>query len=136
MSPLLIVIPGTPTPWQRTNAVGGRRLTPASMRRAKAHVRACTLAARPRKWSTDLEYGVRLDCFRRRIASARPDVDNLAKLIYDGANGLLWSDDSQIVSDLGTHKWDVRDVGGPERTEVRVWVLGADRWETHGPHSD
>lgn len=29
---------------------------------------------------------------------SRPDIDNLAKLVLDAANGVLWVDDSQIVS--------------------------------------
>lgn len=29
---------------------------------------------------------------------SRPDVDNLGKLVMDAANGVLWRDDSQLVS--------------------------------------
>lgn len=29
---------------------------------------------------------------------SRPDVDNLGKLVMDAANGVLWKDDSQLVS--------------------------------------
>jgi Holliday junction resolvase RusA-like endonuclease len=28
----------------------------------------------------------------------KPDIDNLAKSILDGINGVIWKDDSQIVS--------------------------------------
>jgi Holliday junction resolvase RusA-like endonuclease len=30
--------------------------------------------------------------------TSRPDVDNLGKLVMDAANGVMWADDSQLVS--------------------------------------
>lgn len=32
----------------------------------------------------------------------RPDIDNYVKSVLDGANGILWEDDSQIVSLLAS----------------------------------
>jgi Holliday junction resolvase RusA-like endonuclease len=32
-----------------------------------------------------------------KLPTSRPDADNIAKACIDGANGILWHDDSQIV---------------------------------------
>lgn len=34
----------------------------------------------------------------KRKITARPDIDNLVKAVTDALNGILWKDDSQIVS--------------------------------------
>ena len=34
---------------------------------------------------------------KRKYATRRPDLDNLAKLVMDAGNGILWRDDAQIV---------------------------------------
>lgn len=33
----------------------------------------------------------------REWKASKPDVDNLAKSVFDALNGILWADDSQIV---------------------------------------
>lgn len=43
------------------------------------------------------------------------DVDNYAKSILDGCNGVIWLDDAQVVE---LHVF--RHAGRPERAEVRV----------------
>ncbi|MGB9866734.1 MAG: RusA family crossover junction endodeoxyribonuclease [Bacillota bacterium] len=45
------------------------------------------------------------------------DVDNLAKAILDGLNGVVWYDDNQVV-DLVVH----RRYGKPQRAEIEIWV--------------
>lgn len=60
--------------------------------------------------------GVRIVCVTSR--RNRPDLDNAAKSILDGLNGVAWDDDRQ-VSELHVY---VRS-GRPERVEVEVWVL-------------
>lgn len=40
--------------------------------------------------------------------TSRPDIDNLAKLVLDAANGVLWEDDSQIVSMKLTKEYSVK----------------------------
>ena len=40
---------------------------------------------------------VGLQFFLRNVATARPDLDNLAKTVLDALNGAAWHDDSQIV---------------------------------------
>ena len=49
---------------------------------------------------------------------SRPDIDNVAKAILDGANGIVWADDAWIVQ-LTTLKAYAR---APE-VEVRVWRI-------------
>jgi len=60
--------------------------------------------------------GVRIVC----VASQRnqPDLDNVAKSILDGLNGVAWDDDRQVVE---LHVYVRR--GRPERVEVEVWRL-------------
>lgn len=50
--------------------------------------------------------------------TSKPDIDNCVKLIADALNGILWHDDSQIVS-LAVHK---RYVENPVTT-VRAWQV-------------
>lgn len=38
-------------------------------------------------------------------ATERPDLDNWLKLPMDAANGIVWADDSQVVSFDGSGKW-------------------------------
>lgn len=38
----------------------------------------------------------------------KPDVENLAKTVLDGCNGILWTDDAQVV-ELTIRKWRVSD---------------------------
>lgn len=32
------------------------------------------------------------------LATKRPDVDNFAKILCDGCNGIVWNDDAQIIA--------------------------------------
>ena len=48
-------------------------------------------------------------------AGCKPDIDNIAKAVADGANGVIWVDDKQIA------RLTVTKVYG-ERPEVRVRV--------------
>lgn len=130
-----VTIPGPPTSWKRARLgeKGSRaRFTPAKMKQAKARARAAIHAARQtldvatgERWPIDETYAVELAFFRRRIPKARPDLDNLVKLILDAANGVLWADDSQVVH-LEAEKIDVRTIpdgqDAAERTELVVWV--------------
>jgi Holliday junction resolvase RusA-like endonuclease len=40
-----------------------------------------------------------------RLPTSRPDADNVAKAVSDGANGILWVDDSQIVDMAVTKRY-------------------------------
>lgn len=52
--------------------------------------------------------------------TSKPDCDNLAKAVLDGCNGILYGDDSQIVS-LNISKYYSED----PRVEVEFRKLGA-----------
>jgi Holliday junction resolvase RusA-like endonuclease len=125
MTELHIVIPGPPRAWQRATPVKGSAHTSKSARKHKRHIRSCiSAAALAARWV--LAAGpvrVEIGCYQRRIPTAKPDGDNLAKNALDSANGILWRDDAQVV-ELTVRKHDVRIAGGEERTEVRVIVMG------------
>lgn len=48
----------------------------------------------PKSWSKK-KRNMALDCL---IYPSKPDVDNVAKAILDGCNGVVWKDDVQVVS--------------------------------------
>lgn len=47
------------------------------------------------------------------------DIDNVAKSILDGLNGVAWDDDT-IVYDLHITKWYTLSDDEPERVEVKI----------------
>jgi len=53
--------------------------------------------------------------------TGKPDADNVCKLIGDGANGILWKDDSQISQ----IDFDRRYQNGPEYVDISVYDLNA-----------
>lgn len=52
------------------------------------------------------------------FATKKPDLSNYIKLIEDAANGILWKDDSQIVT-LIAHK----EYSEEPRTEIEIEIL-------------
>jgi Holliday junction resolvase RusA-like endonuclease len=44
--------------------------------------------------------------------TSKPDVDNLAKAVFDALNGLLWQDDSQVYQ-ASVSKWFVSGDSSP-----------------------
>lgn len=61
---------------------------------------------------------VTLDVFTRR----KLDVDNIAKSVLDGLNGVAYWDDDQVV-DLRVRKFKVKNKA-EERVEVEIWEAG------------
>jgi Holliday junction resolvase RusA-like endonuclease len=55
---------------------------------------------------------------RRQFPSVRPDVDNLIKGVKDAANGILWTDDGQVVDLRGRKLY-----GEPARIELEVYEI-------------
>lgn len=42
---------------------------------------------------------------KTKLSVPRPDIDNLCKSVMDALNGILYEDDSQIISLQATKKW-------------------------------
>jgi len=117
---LRFTIPGAPVPKGRPRVVrsgGGktRGVTPPRTRVYEATVGVYALQARqlhPGPWPLDVHYSVTAE-----IAGGRGDLDNVAKSLLDGCNGVLWSDDARVRRLL------VERVAGPPGARVRVEVL-------------
>ena len=116
---LAFTVPGAPVPKGRPRVVrnGGkvRGVTPPRTRVYEATVGVYALQARqlhPGPWPLDVHYSVTAE-----IAGGRGDLDNVAKSLLDGCNGVLWSDDARVRRLL------VERVAGPPGARVRVEVL-------------
>jgi Holliday junction resolvase RusA-like endonuclease len=56
------------------------------------------------------------------LPAKKPDIDNLEKAVLDGANGVLWRDDAQVVSKTAQKRYgdvpktiiSIREVGNAE----------------------
>lgn len=102
-----IVIPLEPFAKGRPRFGKGFTYTPAKTRSLEK-----TLATYLRKlwkaepWTGALAVSVRFTVKRpksvkekkRPWPAVKPDLDNLAKSLFDCANGIIWADDSQVVS--------------------------------------
>jgi Holliday junction resolvase RusA-like endonuclease len=83
---------------------------------------ACALAVQidawhpiPASWSKTRQREALLGALR---PTTKPDIDNIAKAIADGGNGVAWADDKQIVS-LTVQRF----YGAAPRVDVRVAAL-------------
>lgn len=88
-------IPGEPLPKARPRVVRGRAHTPTRTRAWERTVGWAALAAMQGR--DPLAGDVAMWLHFRRKNRQRADLDNLVKAIADGANGILWHDDKQIV---------------------------------------
>lgn len=67
-------------------------------------------------------------------ARGRPDVDKLARAVLDALTGVLWVDDSRVVS---LHVQKPYAIDGPPRAEIVVERLGAiERASIAGPRAE
>jgi Holliday junction resolvase RusA-like endonuclease len=55
----------------------------------------------------------------RQWHTGKPDVDNLAKALYDALKGIVWRDDSQIVQSFS----DKLIAAGDEQPRVEVSIV-------------
>lgn len=62
-------------------------------------------------------------CAGNAVCTLKPDVDNVAKIIMDGLNGVAFSDDKQVVSLRVTKTFRLCEAG------CWVYVIPADEWE-------
>lgn len=112
---LTVHVPGEPVAKGRPRVTkGGTAYTPQRTRSAEAWVKACIVQQVgqpclegplaldvavvldiPVSWPRKKREGAQRGEVR---PTSRPDLDNYAKLVCDAGNGLLWRDDSQIVS--------------------------------------
>jgi len=99
------VVPGPVVPWQRAASVGTRRYTSAKQRSYQRTVRLIAQASRPRgPWLPSKASRYRVDVDAYLPDERRRDLDNVAKTILDALNGVLYLDDSQVVTLLvATH---------------------------------
>jgi len=125
VSALMFVVPGDPVPKARPRTVrtkNGRRRTytpEKTLAAERAVAAACRKDCKPTV-SDDAEYSVVVWFFCKTLR--RSDVDNLAKTVLDGLNGVVWKDDSQ-VTDLEAHI--VRGCAEPRtKVTIREKVIG------------
>ena len=116
MTHLALVIHGRPQGKQRPrHGKGGRVYTPSATKKYERAVASWALVCRPRIWRLDWPVSVEVSCY---FADARRhDVDNVLKAVMDGMNGVLYRDDSQVVTASVSKAIDRSD----PRVEVRVW---------------
>lgn len=79
---------------------------------------ACALVVRaflaiPASWSMKKQRAAALG---EITPTKRPDLDNIVKAVKDGANGVAWKDDSQVVDVRASKRY------GTPRVEVEVRV--------------
>jgi crossover junction endodeoxyribonuclease RusA len=53
------------------------------------------------------------------LKTTKPDIDKLQRAALDALTGVLFEDDSQVVSVICT-----KDFGSPARMMARVWTVG------------
>lgn len=110
-------VEGDLTPWQRRQGSGRTAKKPARSRAWQELLAMSWLAQAGHSFGRG-EVAVRVEVWRR--TRQRCDVDNLAKQVLDGLNGVAWDDDSQVCDLHVTRRYDrarPRVV-----VEVRAWV--------------
>lgn len=65
----------------------------------------------PQSWSLKKQ---RSAAIGELTPTKRPDLDNIVKAIKDGANGVTWKDDSQVIDVIASKRY------GQPRVEVEV----------------
>ena len=114
---------GEPRAWQRIGFRAGGRggATPAIVRELQARHREAAELARPIDWPLGGRFAVHVVAYlgTRR----RPDVDNLAKLVMDGIQGVAFDNDSSVERLVCERRHDPDD----PRTEVRVIRIAEER---------
>jgi Holliday junction resolvase RusA-like endonuclease len=135
---LSFVVPGEPVPQLRAQVVRNRHggqihaFTPGKCTAHTDKVRLYATRSLPADFTRFTgPLDLKVDFFRRRPKSlskkklwplSRPDLSNYLKLVEDALNGLLWDDDSQIVSCVLRKVY--ADAGQEPHTEVHVIQLG------------
>lgn len=71
---------------QEANRMGGWM----AAKGVPVHVSCTCIFEVPKSWSKKKQDGV-------KWVTRRPDIDNIAKAVLDGLNGVAWHDDAQVV---------------------------------------
>ena len=132
---ILITVPGEPVAWARARLKGKMHFTPGKQSGAMNDIRAIAHKAMEGRAPTQNACSVRVVAVyqwpkswsaKRRaqgnLKTSRPDADNLAKLVCDALNGIVFADDAQ-VSALDVCK----RYGDAPMTEVTVFDLVEDK---------
>lgn len=145
---ILAFIPGDPTPQGRPRFVRRGRFVgavdPERSRNWKKHARNCIRDTMAANGSTALQGPLHLSVLfafacpashcpkptkrnpspeplPRRWRASRPDLDNLVKAVMDAANGLVFDDDSQVVTIEARKVWAAQ--GEPAGVHVTVQTV-------------
>lgn len=110
---ITIIIPGRPAAWQRARSNGKVRFDSPEQSRNKltiGQIGAAAMAGRPPlecavevmvaaywQWPKSMSEKKRR-VYGSQYFTARPDGDNIMKLLGDALNGIVWRDDAQIVT--------------------------------------
>lgn len=112
MNEISFIIPGIPTAWARARTHGKIHFTPGKQRYAMSVIQ--TIAHEAMKGQNALSVPVSMTVFavwpwpkswsekKRRVQGAhnktsKPDADNVAKLVSDSLNGIVFVDDAQVA---------------------------------------
>ncbi len=69
----------------------------------------------PTSWSLKKQQAAAIGAIAH---TKRPDLDNIVKAIKDGANGVTWEDDSQVIDVRASKQY------GTPRVEVEITICG------------
>lgn len=100
MTLLAFTVPGDPIPKARARVVRGHAFTPKRTEAYELRVRKAAsdaikhIAKAGIAWPTDARYEVSIVAHRRTAHAF--DVDNLAKSVCDGVQGVVFANDSQV----------------------------------------
>ena len=127
---LFFVVPGRPVPWARARRAGERYFTAKVQKAYAQKVKILAKAAGARKidgavsvtieayWTWPKAQQRKLDPLERGWYLARPDMDNIQKLVLDALEGVCFKNDSQVCEVIA-RKFYCRQ-GEDARVEVRV----------------
>lgn len=120
MSEARFTVPGKPVAKQRPRmTLTGRVYTPSETTRYERLVAASASAqgvrpmVGPVRVSMEIRFPIPASWTKARKIHAdgaphsqRPDLDNIAKAVLDGLNGVAWHDDAQVACVSAEKRWD------------------------------
>jgi Holliday junction resolvase RusA-like endonuclease len=121
-------IPGKPRGKQRARTFqttkGVRTVTPEQTVNYENWVKMCFIQARPEGFKVyENAVGMEITVVQKKAKSNKmlhpcltPDLDNVAKIICDSLNGLVYVDDKQVIELHIVRTW-----GAEEKVMVEIW---------------